>query len=321
MADLRTDDLWDRISNLSKKAKHRHVAVAWLARGASKLLTLGEDDVLVVDMGDASVKTGRTDPKEVSRYLARGVRVFSVSNLHAKVFVFDKHVIVGSSNVSTHSRDTLLEAAIESSDPKVRAKAIAWIASLAQVAVTPTLATAKEKLYKPPKWGSPTGATNHGSKRVAGKKLPVTDGQLWIVGTEATVWPEDEAPVLDKQAADAKRELKDPSHYSVDSIRLPERTKLERARRGDSVITIHDDGEDTAVWAPAAVIAARKYVVGKKRAVGLHLERRNDDKLYDLKGFKKFVKKLGIEVTSNIERVVWSASAKTAILGAFELSK
>ena len=321
MADLRTDDLWDRISNLSKKAKHRYVAVAWLAQGASKLLTLGEGDVLVVDMGDAAVKTGRTDPKEVRRYLARGARVFSVSNLHAKVFVFDKYVLVGSSNVSMHSRDTLLEAAIETSNPKVRGKAITWIASLAQVAVTPALAAAKAKLYKPPEWGTPTGATNRGSKPVAGKKLPVTDGRLWIVGTEATVWPKDEAPVLDKQAADAKRELKDPSHYWVDSIRLPGRTKLVRARRGDSVITIHDDGENASVWAPAAVIAARKYAVGKKRAVGLHLERRADENQYDLKGFKKFVKKLGIDVTSDIECVVRSASAKASILEAFALSR
>lgn len=321
MVDLRTDDLWDRISNLSKKANHRHVAVAWLARGASKLLTLGQGDVLVVDMGDAAVKTGRTDPKEVRRYLARGVRVFSVSNLHAKVFVFDKHVLVGSSNVSTHSRDTLLEAAIETSDPKVRGEAITWIASLAQVAVTPALAAAKAKLYEPPTWGTPTGATNRSSKPVAGKKLPVTDGQLWIVGTEATAWPKDEAPVLDKQAADAKRELKDPSHYWVDSIRLPGRTKLVRARRGDSVITIHDDGENTSVWPPAAVVAVREYVIGKKRAVGLHLERRDGDDQYDLRGFKKLVKKLGIEVTSDIERLVRSASAKASLLEAFALSR
>jgi hypothetical protein len=102
---------------------------------------------------------------------------------------------------------------------------------------------------------------------------------------------------------------------------LPGRTKLEQARRGDSVITIHDDGEGTSVWAPAAVIAARKYVVGKKRAVGLHLERRDDDEVYELKSFKKFVKRFGIEVTSDIERAVRSASAKAAILGAFELSK
>jgi hypothetical protein len=272
-------------------------------------------------MGDAAVKTGRTDPKEVSRYLARGVRVFSVSNLHAKVFVFDKHVLVGSSNVSTHSRDTLLEAAIESSDPKVRAKAIAWIGSLAQVAMTPALATAKEKLYKPPKWGTPHGTTNRGSEPAAGKKLPVTDGQLWIVGTEAAEWPEDEAPLLEKQAADAKRELEDPSHYWVDSIRLPGRTKLARARRGDSVITIHDDGEDIAVWAPAAVIAVRMYVAGRKRAVGLHLERREDADQYKLNSFKRFVKKLGIPVTPDIERAVRSARAKAAILEAFELSK
>jgi hypothetical protein len=273
-------------------------------------------------MSDASVKTGRTDPKEVRRYLTRGVRVFSVSNLHAKVFVFGKHVLVGSSNVSMHSRDTLLEAAIETSDPKVRAKAIAWVASLACVTVTPALAAAKEKLYKPPEWGALTGMTSHASKHVVGKRLPVTEGHLWIVSTEeVTAWPKDEAALLDKQTADAKHEIKDPSRYSIESIRLPGRTKVVGARRGDSVITIHDDGEEISVWAPATVIAVRKYAVGRKRGVGLHLERRTGDNSYDLRSFRKFLKKLGIEVRSDTERSVRSARVKTAILEAFELSK
>jgi phosphatidylserine/phosphatidylglycerophosphate/cardiolipin synthase-like enzyme len=43
--------------------------------------------------------------------------VYSFQGLHAKVFVFDQAAVVGSTNVSKHSRDNLTEAALLTTDP------------------------------------------------------------------------------------------------------------------------------------------------------------------------------------------------------------
>lgn len=299
MARFQHEGLWSRITKLSKKAAPRRVAVAYLARGASRLLTLGEDDVLVVDMGDASVKTGRTDPKEVLSYLEKGVRVFSVENLHAKVFVLGDHVIVGSANVSAHSRDDLVEAAIESSDPKLRSSIVAWIESLAIDPVTPKLAEAKSKLYNPPKWGRP-GRARRGRPR-KGPRPEV--GRVWIINTGLFTANVKESTILDEQSASAKRLLKHPSRYWVDTIRYSASDKFAReARTGHTVIEIHQDGSRFGVWPPARVIYRRAYKTGARKRVGIHLERRASDAGRAWHDFKKAASAAGVRVSKRSER-------------------
>src|SRR5437773_1478451 len=125
------ETLWEHIVQLAKKAKRRYVAVAYLGTGAADMLPLGRRDLLVTDASLAAVRAGQTNPQTILDLLARGVVVHSCPALHAKVFVFDKSAIVGSANLSHHSQNGLLEAAILTREPSAVAEARAFVQSLA----------------------------------------------------------------------------------------------------------------------------------------------------------------------------------------------
>src|SRR5687768_6337988 len=83
-----TRDLWPSITSAVRKARGRcHAAVAYFGRGGAKRLPLSRGGTLVVDMSLAAVKSGQTRPADVLPLLRRGVAVYSVENLHAKVVV------------------------------------------------------------------------------------------------------------------------------------------------------------------------------------------------------------------------------------------
>lgn len=315
MTSFLTDGLWERVTALSKKASRRHVAVAWLARGASELLHLDDGDTLVVNMSDASVKTGCTDPREVASYLDRGVRVFSVENLHAKVFVFDETVVVGSSNVSNHSARDLVEAAIEIVDGKVRAGILRWIRSLALAPVTPELAKAKLTLYKPPAWGRGRVTTRPRGR----SKATVDVGRLWIVNTQPRkrTSPREEA-LLETQAEDAKDLLADTTSYSVETIRYHAGSRFARgARLGDLVVVIHSDGPSIEVYPPARFLMGRRYTSDGAKRIGVHLESRDDADAYYWRDFKRSAAASGLAVRKYTEREVRDPAVREGVLRFF----
>ncbi len=97
----------------------------------SHLLPLRRGSVLVVQADLATMKQGQTNPTELEKLVKRGVRVFPMRNLHAKVFAFQGVAFVGSMNASTNSWDgRLLEAAVEvtvkSAVAAARAQVLRW---------------------------------------------------------------------------------------------------------------------------------------------------------------------------------------------------
>ena len=47
------------------------------------MLRLAKGDVLIVDMSEARVKVGATDPALIRQYMDKGVAVYSLQRLHA----------------------------------------------------------------------------------------------------------------------------------------------------------------------------------------------------------------------------------------------
>ena len=94
------------------KKSRADVAVAYVGQGATRLLPLRAGSKLVVDASEAAVRSGQTDPRELLKYLRDGVELFSKPRLHAKVFAFSNVAFVGSNNVSNHSANALVEAAV-----------------------------------------------------------------------------------------------------------------------------------------------------------------------------------------------------------------
>jgi hypothetical protein len=109
---LHRDGLWDELARLGRTAVPKAVAVAYAGKGAEHLLQLRAGDVLVLDGSDRALASGVTHPAAVQAWLNAGAEVYSYEGLHAKVLVVGRTAVIGSANLSHHSRDHLWEAGV-----------------------------------------------------------------------------------------------------------------------------------------------------------------------------------------------------------------
>jgi hypothetical protein len=179
MISLVTKAPWDRIQSLVKKEPGNcHVAVAYFGSGASKLLPLKAGSVLVVDMSERAVKSGQTKPSEVSKLLRNGVEVHSIENLHAKVFVVGRRVLVGSTNVSFTSANGLVEALLETNTQEPVRLCRDFVKSLLGEVVDEAHARRMQRLYRPPRFGKGN------QKRTAKHTRQPAHSPLWAIPME-----------------------------------------------------------------------------------------------------------------------------------------
>ncbi|HQN96273.1 MAG TPA: hypothetical protein PLM61_07870 [Thermoanaerobaculales bacterium] len=144
-------DVWTAITGSARRTKRRSwVAVAYFGKDGHKLLPLRPGSHLAVDASEAAVKSGMTCPAALKKLVAKGVRVYSVENLHAKVFVVGSTAFVGSPNASHHSAGTLVEAMVETSDRRTVAEAKAFVGDLCLVELGPKAINRLTKMYRPP---------------------------------------------------------------------------------------------------------------------------------------------------------------------------
>jgi hypothetical protein len=106
--------------------KEKSIAVAFVGVGLSSKLK-GSARIL------CNVTSGATNPKEIARLLERdGIEVRNNSLLHAKVYIDENHLIVGSANLSTNGIslerecEGWTEASICSTDTQLIAEAEEW---------------------------------------------------------------------------------------------------------------------------------------------------------------------------------------------------
>lgn len=128
MNTLLSDTLWDTLHRLSDSSSSRQAAVAYVTSDDHVAFTGG--DVLVTDASDSAITNGQTDARVLEKAFLRGAELYSCSDLHAKVIVFDASVTVGSANLSRHSANVLLEAAWLSDDQEAASLALSFIDGL-----------------------------------------------------------------------------------------------------------------------------------------------------------------------------------------------
>lgn len=117
MIEFLSDSIWQRISILSRKATDRKVIVPYLSTG--QLITFYDGDILITNATNGSIKSGQTDAKILEKAYRSGCKVYSNSNLHAKIYLFDHIAIVGSNNISRNSELNLIESAILTDHPTI----------------------------------------------------------------------------------------------------------------------------------------------------------------------------------------------------------
>lgn len=107
---------WATIARKMYRQRPRRCAIAFIGQQASELLRhLTEGDLLVVNASKEAVASHATSPDALAALIDRGVVVKSSPKLHAKVLVGASIAIVGSTNASTNSTESL-EAVVISHD-------------------------------------------------------------------------------------------------------------------------------------------------------------------------------------------------------------
>ena len=126
---LLSQDIWATLASESAKSTGMTAAVAYVTNVDE--LQFRANDTLVLDASPASIQSGKTSALVVERLFDKGVLLYSCPNLHAKIYAFGSSVVVGSPNLSSSSRSTLIECAILSRSPLLVVEARNWIEQLA----------------------------------------------------------------------------------------------------------------------------------------------------------------------------------------------
>lgn len=292
-AKLITSKIWPTISAAAKGTKRpAHVAVAYFGSGASKLLPLAKGSRLVVDASIPRVKSGLTCPAELKKLHKKGVLIYSVPNLHAKVFVFGSKAFVGSTNVSNNSAGTLVEAVISTTNKKAVSDAKGFVQSLCLHELGPEMIDSLAKLYNPPKF------TSQG-KDEPGVEKPV-DGPIFARVLLAQL-NRDEPPAESEKAQKtglkkAKKEMKEPKRHKLDDFWHKGNCSY---RLGDIVIQVVKEGDGRRmVSPPATIVHLEPWQDKKKKYTFTYLEMPNKKRMR----LEKLASKLGKGTKKKLEK-------------------
>lgn len=101
MVEFVTRDQWNAIQNdLRPKRSPVTAVVSFVGKDAEALMPLRRGDRLVCNADDATVRRGLTNPDALKRFHQKGVEIYSVVGLHAKVIAGKDFAWVGSANAS-----------------------------------------------------------------------------------------------------------------------------------------------------------------------------------------------------------------------------
>lgn len=247
---LVTDGIWSLLTKAAKaNAGRAHVAVAYFAKGASRLLPLTEGSRLVVDLSERAVRSGQTCPADILKLIRAGVEVFSVPNLHAKVFVFPKEALIGSVNASQSSAHTLVEAAVVTEDRRLIAGMRRFVDRLARNRVTLNEAKLLRRLYRPPQFPHVGGRrrTRPKGEQQWASHATADMPSLRIVQLKVLPWSR-EANQADKPGLkSARKKVRDTRHYTIDRFLITGRCRF---RERESVVQVTDVGRGRRLVSP-----------------------------------------------------------------------
>lgn len=114
MAYFAGHDLWDQLRHVARQPGKKVAAVAYYSMGSP--LAFDRGDVVIVDASEDAIRGGQTSAGALLKLAERGVKVFSLNRLHAKVLLAPTAAVVGSANLSASST-TMHEAGVVLTEP------------------------------------------------------------------------------------------------------------------------------------------------------------------------------------------------------------
>ena len=288
-----TQDIWPQLTRAARASKQRGaVAVAYFGKGAGKLLPLAKGSRLVVDASERSVASGQTCPADLSKLVKRGVKVYSVPNLHAKIFVLGRAAYIGSANVSNRSASQLVEAVVRTTETSVVRDARQFVRDYCLHELTPGVLKLLAKIYRPPLIpGGKRG--NKAAKQISPRPtLP----RLLVARLHLDDWSEPEQSLHDAGLPVARKRRQHPRTFELDSFIFTGKCAY---KRGDVVIQITDEGGGKVLVAPPGnVLHTRKGRNGNANKTSIYVERPARRR----RPIKRLARALGRGALKNLER-------------------
>jgi len=266
---FRSQGVWPEITKAVRTSRHRcFAAVAYFSKGASKQLPLPKGSRLVVDASERAIATGQTCPADLTKLLNRGVTVYSVPNLHAKVFVVGKAAFIGSANVSNNSANTLIEAVIRTTDASAVAAARKFVDDHCLHELTPEVLKQLAKFYHPPQ--VPGGGGKKGQPRGTSSRPEIP--RLFLAKLRYEDWSEHDQQLHDQGLSLAKKQRQHPRSWELDDFRHAGKCPY---APGDVVIQVTDEGKGKYLVAPPGNVlhVVRSNPSGKRLVSFVYLER------------------------------------------------
>lgn len=124
------DAIWVHIKEALNAKQPVRIAVPFIGLGVSKWLKLPPGSCLVTRCDLKSARAGQVSGKDLLYWHQKGVRIFNLQALHAKVFAFGQAAFIGSSNASATSRDRLVEAGVWTTEKALSRSAWDFVESL-----------------------------------------------------------------------------------------------------------------------------------------------------------------------------------------------
>jgi hypothetical protein len=191
----------------------------------------------VVDASKGAVSGGQTCPADLAVLLKRGVRIYSEPKLHAKVFVAGKTAYIGSANASQSSADTLIEAAVRTTESSVVRDAREFVLDGCIFELGPRALKELSEVYQPPKGG---GGAKGGRKQPSGPRLLFAS----LILEE---WSDSEQQLYEKGLLVARSRRENPRSWDMEAFPYYGKCPFEK---GDVVMQILDVGKGRLMAEP-----------------------------------------------------------------------
>jgi hypothetical protein len=262
-----SQNIWPQLTKAVRDSQNRcAVAVAYFGKGARRLLPLARGSQLVVDASERSVASGQTCPADLIKLAKHGVAIYSVPNLHAKVFVLGRAAYIGSANVSSRSSTQLVEALIRTTELQSVRAARQFVHDHCLYELTPTVLKRLAKIYRPPHVPNEKLGKNVVKDTSRRPTLP----RLLLAQLHLEDWSERDQTLHDSALFVAKKRRGHPRSFELDSFRC---TGSCCYQRDDLVVQIvNEGGGRILVTPPGTVLHVRTRKDGNRQVSFIYLE-------------------------------------------------
>ena len=284
MLQVLTVDIWNQVAE--KANGHRMVVAVAFVTDLGKL-KMKRGDVLICDASDKNVSAGVVDRDLLARLHRKGVIIIHHTNLHAKCARFGRgkrYTLVGSSNLSQNSSETLEEVAVITDDHGVGAKVDVRLGEWIDGGVEVDKGFLK-RIMRLPRVKRFGGNRRKPAKRTKKKEL---GDHIWVAGPSPDTFSDEDQQVFDniKEDAEACRtNYRVAQHSALEELKWWGRCGfVKKVRRGDLIIEIFEKRVGVKVALSVKRIRSKVYccnlpILGMRQ-----------------RSFKDFNKALGISI-------------------------